>query len=165
MFQPQRSSILRHNLSFPIKPNFYYSQISLIPSCGSVSQLSHSVMSDSLQPHGLQHTCLSSTPKSNSPEIYTTKRKKPINTEIIISWEPKSPLQIQPVHPKGDQPCVFTGRTDVETVTPILWPPDAKSWLFWKDPDAGKDWRLEEMGMTGDEMVGWHHRLNGHEFG
>ena len=58
---------------------------------------------------------------------------------------------------------MFTGRTDVEAETPILWPPDAKSWLIWKDPDAGKDWRQEEKGMTEDETVGWHHRLNGHE--
>ena len=80
----------------------------------------------------------------------------------------KSPLdckEIQPVHPKGDQSWVFTGRTDVEAETPILWPPDAKSGLIWKDPDAGKDWGQEEKGMTEDEMVGWHHRLNGHGFG
>ena len=72
--------------------------------------------------------------------------------------------EIQPVHPKGDQSWVFIGRTDVEAETPILWPPDAKSWLIWKDPDAGKDWRWEEKGTTEDEMVGWHPRLNGHEF-
>ena len=71
----------------------------------------------------------------------------------------------QPVHPKGDQSWVFIGRTDAGAETPILWPPDAKSWLIWKDPDAGKDWRWEEKGTTDDEMVGWHHRLNGHEFG
>ena len=70
----------------------------------------------------------------------------------------ESPLdckEIQPVHVKGDQSWVFTGRTDVETETPILWPHDAKSWLIWKDPDAGKDWGQEEKGMTEDEMVGW----------
>ena len=72
--------------------------------------------------------------------------------------------EIQPVHPKGDQSWVFIGRTHVEAETPILWPPDEKSWLIWKDPDAGKDWRQEEKGMTEDEMVGWHHQLNGHEF-
>ena len=80
----------------------------------------------------------------------------------------ESPLdckEIQPVHLKGDQSWVFIGRTDVEAETPILWPPDAKSWLIWKDPDAGKDWRQEEKGMTEDKMVGWHHRLNGHGFG
>ena len=98
------------------------------------------------------------------------------------SWEPKnwcfwammlektleSPLdfeEIQPVHPKGDQSWVFIGRTDVEAETPVLWPPDVKSWLIWKDPDAGKDWGQEEKGTTEDEMVGWHHRLNGHGFG
>ena len=59
---------------------------------------------------------------------------------------------------------VFIGRTDVEAETPILWPPDAKSWLIWKDRDAGKDWGQEEKGMTEDEMIGWHHRHNGHGF-
>ena len=73
-------------------------------------------------------------------------------------------LEIQPVNPKGNQSWVFIGRTDMEAETPILWPHDAKSWLTGKDPDAGKDWRWEEKGATEDEMVGWHHRLNGHEF-
>ena len=68
------------------------------------------------------------------------------------------------VHPKVDQSWVFIGRTDFEAATPILWPPDAKSWLIWKDPDAGKDWG-QEKGTTDDEMVGWHHWLNGHGFG
>ena len=79
----------------------------------------------------------------------------------------ESPLdckEIQPVHPKGNQSWVFIGRTDVEPETPILWPPDAKSWLIWRDPDAGKAWRREEKGMTENETVGWHHRLNGHGF-
>ena len=67
-------------------------------------------------------------------------------------------------HPKGDQSWMFIGRTDAEAETPILWPPDAKKWLIGKDPDAGKDWS-QEKGMTEDEMVGWHHRLDGHEFG
>ena len=73
--------------------------------------------------------------------------------------------EIQPVHPKGDQSWLFIGRTDVETETPILWLPDVKSWLIWKDPDAGKDWRQEKKGTTEDEKVWWHHWLNGHEFG
>ena len=80
----------------------------------------------------------------------------------------KSPLdckEIHPVHPQGDKSWVFIGRTDVEAETAILWPPDTKSWLIWKDPDAGKDWRQEEKGVTENEMVGWHYRLNGHEFG
>ena len=72
--------------------------------------------------------------------------------------------EIKLVHPKGNQSWVFIGRTDVEAEPPILWPPYGNSWLFWKDPDAGKDWRQEEKGMTEDEMVGWHHWLNGHEF-
>ena len=80
----------------------------------------------------------------------------------------ESPLdckKIQPVHPKGDQSWVYIGRTDAKAETPVLWPPDVKSWLVWKDPDAGKDWGQEQKGMTEDEMVGWHQRLNGHEFG
>ena len=69
------------------------------------------------------------------------------------------------LYPKGDEHWVFIGRTDVEAETPILWPPDVKSWLIGKDPDAGKDWGQAEEGTTEDEMVGWHHRLNGHEVG
>ena len=80
----------------------------------------------------------------------------------------ESPLdckEIQLVHPQEDQSWVFIGGTDAEAETPILWPPDAKSWLIGKDSDAGKDWRQEEKGTTEDEMVGWHLRLDGHEFG
>ena len=80
---------------------------------------------------------------------------------ILIPYNHKS---IQPVHLKGDQSWLFIGRTDAEAETPVLWPPDAKSWLIGKDPDAGKDWRWEEKGTTEDEMAGWHHWLNGHEF-
>ena len=72
--------------------------------------------------------------------------------------------EIQPVNPRGNQPWIFIGRNDAEAETPILWPPDGKNWLIGKDSDAGKDWRQEEKGMTEDEMVGWHHQLNGHEF-
>ena len=72
--------------------------------------------------------------------------------------------EIQPVHPKGDQSWIFIGKTDAEVETPILCPPDVKNWLIWKDPDAGKDWRQEEKGMTEDETIGWHHRLSGHGF-
>ena len=71
--------------------------------------------------------------------------------------------EIWPVHPKGDQSWVFTGRTDVEAETIILWPPDAKSWLIGKDPDAGRGWGQEEKGTTEDEMAGWHHQLDWHE--
>ena len=86
---------------------------------------------------------------------------------VVLEKTLKSPLdckEIQPVHPKGDQSWIFIGMTDAEAETPILWPPDAKSWLIWKDPDAGKDWGQEEKGMTEDEMIGWHHWLDGHEF-
>ena len=75
---------------------------------------------------------------------------------VVLEKTLESPLdckEIQPVHPKGDQSLVFIGRTDVEAETPILWPPDAKSWLIWKDPDAGKDWRKEEKGVAEDEVV------------
>ena len=96
---------------------------------------------------------------------------------LVLGWEnwcfwtvvPKktleSPLdckEIQPVHPKGNQSCIFFGRTDVEAEAPILWPPDVKSWLTGKDPDAGKDWGREKKGTTEDEMAGWQSLLNGH---
>ena len=73
--------------------------------------------------------------------------------------------EIKPVNHKGNQPWIFTGRTDAEAETPILWPPHVKSWLIGKDPDAGRDWGPVEKGMTEDELAGWHHRLNAHEFG
>ena len=79
----------------------------------------------------------------------------------------ESPLdckEIQPVHPKGDKSWVFILRTDAEAETKILWPPHAKSWLIGKDPDAGRDWGHKEKGTTEDEMAGWHHQLDGHEF-
>ena len=79
----------------------------------------------------------------------------------------ESPLdckKIKPVKSKGNQPCMFIGRTNAETEAPILWPPDAKSWLVGKDPDAGKDWGQEKKGTTEDEMIGWHHGFDGHEF-
>ena len=96
------------------------------------------------------------------------------------SWAPKiwcfwtvvlktleSPLdcnEIQPVHPKGNQSCIFIGRTDAEAETPIIWPPDMKNWLIGKDSEARKGWRWEEKGLTEDKMVGVHHQLDGHEF-
>ena len=86
---------------------------------------------------------------------------------VVLEKTLESPLdckEIQPVNPKGNQSWMFTGRTDAEAEAPILWPPDMKNWLIGKDPDAGKDWRQEEKGMTEDEMVGWHHWLKRHEF-
>ena len=86
---------------------------------------------------------------------------------VVLEKTLESPLdskEIKPVHSKGNQSWIFIGRTDAEAETPILWPPDAKNWLIWKDRDAGKDWRQVEKGMTEDEMVGWHHRLERHEF-
>ena len=86
---------------------------------------------------------------------------------VVLEKTLQSPLdckEIQPVHPKGNQSWIFIGRTDAEAKTPILWPPDVRNWLTGKDPDAEKDWRQEEKGTTENEMVGWHHQLNGHEF-
>ena len=86
---------------------------------------------------------------------------------MVLDKTLKSPLdckEIQLVHSKGDQSWVFIGRTDAEAETPVLWPPHVKSWLIGKDPDAGRDWGQEEKGMTEDEMAGWHHWLDGHEF-
>ena len=87
---------------------------------------------------------------------------------VVLEKTLESPLdckEIQPVHPKGNQSWIFIGRTDAEAETPILWLPDVKRWLIQKHPDAGKDWGQGEKGTTEDEMVGWHHRLNGHQFG
>ena len=86
---------------------------------------------------------------------------------VVLEKTLESPFvckEIQPVHPKENQPWIFIGRTDAKAATPKLWPPDLKNWLIGKGPDAGKDWRWEGKGMTQDEMVGWHHRLDGHEF-
>ena len=86
---------------------------------------------------------------------------------VVLEKTLECPLgckEIKPVTPKGNQSWIFIGRTDAEAETPILWPLDAKNWLIWKDPDAGKDWRQEEKGTTEDEMIGWHHQRDGHEF-
>ena len=103
-------------------------------------------------------------------ESWTIKTWAPKNWcfwTVVLEKTLESPLDckvIQPVHLKGDQSWVFIGRTDAEAETPILWPPDAKNWRIGKDPNAGQDWRQEEKGMTEDEIVGWHHQLDGHEF-
>ena len=86
---------------------------------------------------------------------------------VVLKKTLESPFdskEIQPVHPKGNQSWIFTGRSDAEAETPILWPPVVKNWLIWKDPDARKDWRWEEKVTTEDEMAGWPHQLNGYEF-
>ena len=86
---------------------------------------------------------------------------------VVLKKTLESPLvwkEIQQVHPKGNQSWLFITRTDVEAESIMLWPPDTKSWLIWKDPDAGKDWRRQKTGTTEDVIVGWHHQLNGHEF-
>ena len=86
---------------------------------------------------------------------------------MVLKKTLESPLdckEIQPVHPKGDQSWVFIGRTDARAETPMLWPPHLKSWLIGEDSDAGRDWGQEEKGTTEDEIAGWHHQLDGHEF-
>ena len=100
--------------------------------------------------------------------VKKAERRELILWTVMLAKTLESPLackEIQPVHPKGDQSWVFIGRTDAEAETPILRPPHAKSWLIGKDPDAGRDWGQEEKGTTDDEMAGWHHWLDGHEFG
>ena len=147
-------------------------------------------MSDSLWPHGLQHArfhikkqrhCFANKVLSSQGYGFSSGHVWMWELDCEESWAPKnwcfwtvvlektleSPLdckEIWPAHPKGDQSWVFIGRTDAEAETPILWPSDAKSWLVWKDPDAGKDWGQEEKRTTEDEMVGWHHWLHRHEF-
>ena len=105
-------------------------------------------------------------------ESWTIKKAEHRRTDAFELWcwrkllrVPWRLKEIQPVHPKGGQSWVFIGRTDAEAETPILWPPYAKSWLTGKDPDAGSDWGQEEKGTTEDEMVGWHHLLDGYGFG
>ena len=86
---------------------------------------------------------------------------------VMLEKTLESPLdckEIQPINPKGNQPWIVIGRTDAKAETPILWPSDVKNWLTGKDPDSGEDWRQEKKGTTKDEMVGWHHQLDGHEF-
>ena len=106
----------------------------------------------------------------SGPELVRKENWAPKNWcfwTMVLEKTLESPLdckEIQPINPKGNQSWIFIGRTDAEAEVPILWPPDAKSWLLRKDPDAGKDGRQEEKGMTEDEMVGWHHWLDGHEF-
>ena len=105
-------------------------------------------------------------------ESWTIKKAEHWRIDAFELWcwrrlfeSPIDSKEIQPVHPKAYHSWVFIGRTDAEAEAPILWPPDVKSWLIWKDPDAGEDWGQEEKGTTEDEMVGWHHQLNGHGFG
>ena len=86
---------------------------------------------------------------------------------VVLGKTPEIPLdykEIKPVSSKENQVLIFIGRTDAEAEALIFWPPEPKNWLMWKDPDAGKDWRQEQKGTTEDEVVAWHHRLNGHEF-
>ena len=92
--------------------------------------------------------------------------EKTLESPLVLEKTLESPLdcnEIKPVYPKGNQSWIFIGKSDAEAETLILWP-HAKNWLIRKDPDAGKDWRQEEKGTTEDEMVGWHHQLDGHEF-
>ena len=99
-------------------------------------------------------------------ELYHKQSWAPKNCAVVLEKTLESSLdskEIQPVHPKGNQSQILIERADAEAEVPILWPSDVKNWLIGKDPDAGKDWRKEEKGMTEDEVVGWHHQLDGHE--
>ena len=106
----------------------------------------------------------------NGCESWTIKKAECRRTDYFELWcwrrleNSLDCKEIKPVDSKGNQSWIFIGRTDAKAETPILWPPDAKNWLIEKDPDAGKDWRQEDKGTTEDEMVGWHHQLNGQEF-
>ena len=128
----------------------------------------------------LEHSACSCLPHTVRPLHYSGIPSFPLSSDFKEGWAPKnwcfqavvlektleSPLdskEIQPIHPKGNQPWIFIGRTDAEAEAPILWPPDSESRHIGEDPDAGKDWRREEKAVTENEMVGWHHRLNGHE--
>ena len=103
-------------------------------------------------------------------ESWTVKKAERWRIDAFELWcwgrllSPLDCREIQWIHPKGDQPWVFFGRNDAKAETPILWPPHVKSWLIGNDSDAGRDWGQEEKGTTEDEMAGWHHRLDGHEF-
>ena len=120
-------------------------------------------------------SCQSYCSSSNHVWMWELDYKKKLGPEELMllncgvgedSWESLGLLdckEIKPVHPKGNQSWIFTGWADPEAEAPIVWPPDAKNWLIEKDPDAGKDWRQEEKGMTEDKMVGWHHWLDGRE--
>ena len=109
------------------------------------------------------HLCLSWSKSSSL--FYEFLLKNWCFWTVVLEKTLETPLdckEIWPVNPKGNQSWIFIGRTDAEAL--ILWPPDVKTWLIWKDPDARKDWRQEEKGTTEEEMVGWHHHLDGHEF-
>ena len=103
-------------------------------------------------------------------ESWTIKKAECWKIDVFELWcwrileSPLDCKEIKPLHPKRNQSWILIGRTDAEAETSILWPPDAKNQLIGKDPDAGKDWRQEEKGITEDDIVGWHHQLNGHEF-
>ena len=100
-------------------------------------------------------------------ESWTVRKKNRCFLIVLLEKTLENPLdhkEIKPISLKGNQPWIFIGRIDAEAEALILWPSDAKRWLVRKDPHSGKDWRQEEKGMTEDEMVGWHHQLNGHEF-
>ena len=124
--------------------HYFANQVPSSQSCGFSS--SHVWMLDSRESLMPKHWC-----------FWTVVLEKTL--ESLLDCK-----EIKPVNPKGNQTWIFIGRTDAEAETPILCPPDAKSWLIGKEPDAGKDWRQEKKGTTEDEMVGWHHRLNEHAF-
>ena len=137
---------------------------------------SNSVMPNSLWPHGLYNPWNPLGPNTEGGSLSLLQGIWMWELDLKEGWALKNcgaredsgeslGLQgDQPVNPKGNQSWIFIGRTDAKAEAPMFWPPDVKNWLIGKDPDAGKDWRQEEKGTTEDEMVRWHHWLNGHEF-
>ena len=142
------------------------------PNLCPLSRWCHPTISSSVVPFS---SCPQSFPASGSfpvSQLFTSGGQNWVLKNrcfwtVVLEKTLESPLdckEIKSVNPKGNQPWIFIEKTDAEAETPIFWPPDAKNWLIGKDPDAGEDWRREEKGATEDEMVGWHHWLNGHEF-
>ena len=132
-----------------------------------VPQLESHQLSSSVKPN----QCLLRTPLWVHSDLCAIDTHIFLNEQIkneLWCWRRlESPLdckEIKPVNPKGNQPWIFTGRTDAKAEAPIIWPPDVKNWLIRKDPDAGKNWGPGKKRASEDEMVGWHYRLNGHEF-
>ena len=155
-----------------ILPHQHFSKINFYFNCFTIRILIIYSMNDNLTWHDLtmlkrNSFCLSVIKILLYSDTRSALHGLCINIHCYVSTVSVKYKYIQNVkyeHPKGNQSWIFTGRTDAEAETLILWPLEMKSWLTGKDPDAGKDWRWEEKGMTKDEMVGWHHWLNGHEF-
>ena len=159
-----RGNMLNHSKSDPIRPSFLTVQMAKLRTLKEKAWPKATLRISSKKPGSL-HTFFGSL--YILPVKKSECRKNWCFWAMVLEKTLESPLdckEIQPVHPEGDKSWVFIRRTDIEAETPILWPPHVKSWLIGKDPDAGRDWGQEEKGTTEDEMAGWHHLLDGHEF-